>query len=186
MGGNALTAPLTQEQIKTALTMQGGRIVWAARTADFYASSFSKAYDPEGAARYWNKNSAGKAPAWRYDKIKADFTCTALLRQLSLKAACAALGISYEQQTLTVAQEQKDKREDTARDVVLRCVELSGGVPVWRTRTRDSHPKTSQSVLDDFNSRYAGKQVRPRKGVYKISYNQVSEAQLRAWLEEKP
>ena len=181
-----MTAPLTQEQIKTALTVQGGRIVWAARTADFYASSFSKAYDPEGAARHWNKNSAGKAPAWRYDKIKADFTCTALLRQVSLKAACAALGVSYEQQTLTVAQEQKDKREDTARDVVLRCVELSGGVPVWRTRTRTSHPKTSQSVLDDFNSRYAGKQVKPRKGVYKISYNQVSEAQLRAWLEEKP
>ena len=181
-----MTLPLTQEQIKTALTVQGGRIVWATRTADFYASSFSKAYDPEGAARHWNKNSAGKAPAWRYDKIKADFTCTALLRQVSLKAACAALGVSYEQQTLTVAQEQKDKREDTARDVVLRCVELSGGVPVWRTRTRTSHPKTSQSVLDDFNSRYAGKQVKPRKGVYKISYNQVSEAQLRAWLEEKP
>ena len=181
-----MTLPLTQEQIKTALTVQGGRIVWAARTADFYASSFSKAYDPEGAARYWNKNSAGKAPAWRYDKIKADFTCTAMLRQVSLKAACAALGISYEQQTLTVAQEQKDKREDTARDVVLRCVALVGGVPVWRTRTRTSHPKTSQSVLDDFNSRYAGKQVRPRKGIYKISYNQVSEAQLRAWLEEKP
>jgi hypothetical protein len=181
-----MTLPLTQEQIKTALTVQGGRIVWAARTADFYASSFSNAYDPEGAARHWNKNSAGKAPAWRYDKIKADFTCTAMLRQVSLKAACAALGISYEKQTLTVAQEQKDKREDTARDVVLRCVELSGGVPVWRTRTRDSHPKTSQSVLDDFNSRYAGKQVKPRKGIYKISYNQVSEAQLRAWLEEKP
>ena len=181
-----MTLPLTQEQIKTALTMQGGRIVWATRTADFYASSFSKAYDPEGAARHWNKTSAGKPPAWRFDKIKADFTCTAMLRQVSLKAACAALGISYEKQTLTVAQEQKDKREDTARDVVLRCVELSGGVPVWRTRTRDSHPKTSQSVLDDFNSRYAGKQVRPRKGVYKISYNQVSEAQLRAWLEEKP
>lgn len=181
-----MTLPLTQEQIKTALTVQGGRIVWAARTADFYASSFSKAYDPEGAARYWNKNSAGKAPAWRYDKIKADFTCTAMLRQVSLKAACAALCVSYEQQTLTVTQEQQDKREDTAKGVVLRCVELSGGAPVWRARTRDSHPKTSQSVLDDFNSRYAGKQVRPRKGLYKISYNQVSEAQLRAWLEEKP
>jgi hypothetical protein len=181
-----MTLPLTHEQIKTALTVQGGRIVWAARTPDFYASSFSNAYDPEGAARQWNKTSAGKAPAWRYDKIKGDFTCTAMLRQLSLKAACIALGIGYEQQNLTVTQEQKDKREDTARDVVLRCVELSGGVPVWRTRTRDSHPKTSQSVLDDFNTRYAGKQVRPRKGFYKISYNQVSEAQLRAWLEEKP
>lgn len=179
-----MTAPLTQEQIKTALTVQGGRIVWAERTPDFYASSFSKAYDPEGAARHWNKNSAGKAPAWRFDKIKADFTCTAMLRQLSLKAACAALGIGYDQQTLTVAQEQKDKRDDTAKSTVLRCVELSNGVPVWRTRTRDSHPKTSQSVLDDFNSRYAGKQVKPRKGLYKISYNQVSEAQLRAWLEE--
>lgn len=181
-----MTLPLTQEQIKTALTVQGGRIVWAARTADFYASSFSKAYDPEGAARHWNKNSAGKPPAWRYDKLKADFTCTAMLRQLSLKAACVALGVSYEKQNLLTAQEQQDKREDTAKGVVLRCVELSGGVPVWRTRTRDSHPKTSQSVLDDFNSRYAGKQVKPRKGIFKISYNQVSEAQLRAWLEEKP
>jgi hypothetical protein len=109
-----------------------------------------------------------------------------MLRQLSLKAACAALGLQYNAQQYLTAQALQDKREDTAKGVVLRCVELSGGVPVWRTRTRDSHPKTSQSVLDDFNSRYAGKQVKPRNGLYKISYNQVSEAQLRAWLEEKP
>lgn len=180
-----MTAPLTREQIKTALTVQGGQIVWAARTADFYQASFSSAYDPEGAARQWNKTSAGKPPAWRFDKIKADFTCTALLRQLSLKAACSALGLDYEPQNLAVTQAQQEKRQETAQSVVLRCVKLADGVPVWKSRTKASHPKTSQSVLDDFNTRYAGKQIKPRKGVYKISYNQVSEAQLRAWLKEQ-
>lgn len=180
-----MSQPLTREQIKTALTVQGGQIVWATRSADFYEASFSSAYDPEGAARQWNKNSAGKIPAWRFDKVRSDFTCTALLRQLSLKAACAALGLDYEPQNLAVTQAQQEKRQETAQSVVLRCVELADGVPVWKVRTRVSHPKTSQSVLDDFNARYAGKQIKPRKGAYKISYNQVSEAQLRAWLKEK-
>ena len=179
-----MTLPLTREQIKTALTIQGGQIVWATRTADFYAASFSSAYDPDGAARHWNKTSAGKSPAWRFDKILSDFTCTALLRQLSLKAACLALGADHDAQRLLVIQDQQAKKEAAAQDVVMRSVELVNGDPRWKVRTKHTHPKTEQSVLDDFNARYAGRQIKPRKGMYKISYNQVSEAQLRAWLKE--
>lgn len=173
---------MTDDQIKAILTVKAGKIVWKERTADFYAASFSKAYDPDGAADHWNRTRAGNSPAWR--SKDGEPSCMAMLRPLSLRAACAALGLSYEEQKEAVREQEKRKNETAARNAVLRAVELKGGLLVWKIRTQVSHPSADPAALVAFNSRYAGKPIKSKGGLMKINYNTVPEKQVMAWVKE--
>jgi hypothetical protein len=175
---------LTSEQIKSVLTVSKGRIVWAERTADFYETTFKNAYDPKSAAEGWNDKSAGNPPAWRFDQQRDDYTCTACLRNLTLRATCAALGVSYNKMRDAVTGIVDEKKEKAAKIAVQRSVVLVDGNPVWKVRTTADFPKTLTAKLDEFNAKYAGKQISPRSdGKYRIRFNSVTLEQMKEWLQ---
>jgi hypothetical protein len=175
---------LTKEQIKSVLTVSRGRIVWAERTADFYEESFKNAYDPKSAAEGWNEKSAGNPPAWRFDKQRDDYTCTACLRNLTLLAACTALGVSYNKMRANVTDIVDDKRLKNAKIAVQRSVQLVDGNPVWKVRTPADFPKTLTAKLDEFNGKYANKPLKPRSdGKYRVRFHSVTLEQMKEWLQ---
>lgn len=177
-------APLTDEEIRLAFHVKAGQIVWQERSADFYRSHFARAYNPTGAANQWNKEQAGKPPVWRYDRQRDDFTCTAFLRVLTLRRACTVFGVDYETARASAADGHSQKRLEAAKTAVLRSVDVVNGVYVWRVRTEKTHPSASRQDLRDFNERYAGKPLRPRNGLYKVSYSKITEAQMKEFFSE--
>jgi hypothetical protein len=173
-------------KLRAILTLDGDKIVWLPRTADFYANSFSRAYDPQGAADNWNSTRAGKAPAWRYDAARGDFMAQAHLRKVALKDLCELLGADYPAQRVAVDLAIKADSRERGKRTIVQSVEVKNGKVYWTRRTRKTHPRTDQLLLDEFNRKYAGKEVLPRKdGMYRIAFHYVTLPDLKAWLKAK-
>lgn len=175
------------EKLRAVLTVQDGQIIWSSRTPDFYTGNFSRTYDAQGAADNWNATRAGKPPRWQYDTARGDFMAFAHLRQVSLKEVCAALGEHYPTQRVAVDKATKAYNRDKARRTAIQSIELKNGVPVWTVRTRKTHPKTNQILLDEFNRDFAGKPLRlhHKSGMYRIAFRLVTHEDLMQWLKEK-
>lgn len=175
------------EKLRAVLLVEDSKIVWAPRTPTFYAINFTRAYNPEGAAEEWNKTKAGKPPRWQYDAARGDFSAYAHKRLTSLKEVCEALGIDYLPQRHAVHAQVTAYNRNKAKIAAQRSVEIRDGNFVWARRTRKTHPKTDQLLLDEFNRDFAGKQIKPHKsnGMYRISFHYIPPAELLQWLQEK-
>lgn len=175
---------LTDKDFQSTFTVVGGRIVWNKRDAAFYKDRFARAFDPENAAMYWGKRFAGKPPHWRFDKKISDYVCKALLRVVTLKQVTAALGVPYAEALEKVDADTKREKEEAAKEAVRMTVELRDGVPHWKIRTSADFPKTAAAKLVEFNSRFAGCEIRPRSdGLYRVRFHAVSKEQLEKWLK---
>lgn len=174
-------------KLREILTYADSKIVWLPRTPEFYAASFARAYDPYNAADEWNRTRAGGTPRWQYDAARGDFMCQAHKRKASLKEICAALGVDYPPQRIAVDKQVKDYNRTRARKAIVTAVELKDGHPVWARRTRKTHPRTDQLLLDEFNRDYAGKPLRlhHKSGMYRIAFRLVTHEELMQWLKEK-
>ncbi len=178
--------PNIADKMRAVLTEQDGQIVWLPRTADFYANSFSRTYDADGAAENWNKTRAGKPPVWRYDAARGDFTAQAHLRRVGLKELCEVLGADYAVHRVAVDKAIKADSRERGRRTIIQSVEVKGGKVYWTRRTRKTHPRTDQLLLDEFNRKYAGQEIKPRaNGMYRIAFHYVTLPDLKAWLKEK-
>jgi type II secretory pathway component PulM len=113
--------------------------------------------------------------------------CQAHKRKASLKEICAALGVDYPPQRIAVDKQVKDYNRTRAQKAIVVSVELKDGHPVWARRTRKTHPRTDQLILDEFNRDYAGKPLRlhHKSGMYRIAFRLVTHEELMQWLKEK-
>lgn len=179
------TSAATREKIKAVFTVVDGVPVWQERTADFYRSNFPRAFDPDGAAEEWNAERAGKPPRWQYINARGDFVCNAWQRQVGLREVCETFSLPYLETYDRIVELVDAAVIKKAKKNVLACVELVNGEPVWKKRTRKTHPKTAMEKLDAFNSEYAGMKLRLRDGkYYLIRRLKVQREDLLKWLKE--
>jgi len=175
---------LSPDLIREILAVSDRKILWKERTPEFYAAHFSRAYAPDGAAASWNRMQAGQRPTWVMTKSADDYTCNAMLTRVTLKAVCEALGAPYDAMRADVINAITKKSADATRQAVTRLVEWDGINYVWKTRTAQTHPNADPRDLIEFNTRYAGKKLTPRKGLYRVSYRIATTAQMSAWLRK--
>lgn len=174
-----------REKILAVFTVADDMPVWQERTAAFYRDNFPRAFDPEGASEEWNAERAGKPPRWQYIPARGDYVCNAWQRQVSLREVCEAMGLSYTETKKKVDDISARALAHALRRVTRTNVELLGGEPVWKRRTRKSHPKTDMEKLDAFNRDYAGKKLRLRDGCfYLVCRRKIMRDDLMKWLKE--
>lgn len=175
----------TSEKIKAVFTVVDGLPVWQERTADFYRTNFPRAFDPEGAAEEWNAERAGNPPRWQFVASRGDYVCNAWQRQVSLREVCETFALPYLALREEIASAAKQEYDDRTRCIVMNCVELQNGEPVWKRRTRKTHPKTDMDKLDAFNRDFAGKKLRLRDGkFYLVTHRKVQKEDMMKWLKE--
>ena len=178
--------PLTEEQIRQLFVLKDGVILWAERSADFFAATFQDAYNPAGLAESWAETYAGTEPRWKKEGAHSDFACTALKQTVPLLTVCQALGANYPNlRAVAVADEQK-RQQARAKAAVRKAVSKTPAGYVWKKRTAENYPKTDAAALAEFNARHAGRAIRPRyEGKYKIGFHTVTSAEMADWLTEE-
>lgn len=175
-----------RDKIRAVFEVEEGMPVWRERTADFYRQHFPRAFDPEGAAEAWNEERAGHSPRWQLSTSRDDYLCNAWQRQVSLKEVCEALALPY-----TATREKIEMLVDALllrkkKRLALISIELKDGEPVWRKRTRQTHPRTDMTRLDEFNRDYAGKKPRLHEGsYYVICRHKIKRDDVIKWLKEE-
>ena len=108
------------------------------------------------------------------------------LRKVALKDLCELLGADYPTQRVAVDLAIKADSRERGKRTIVQSVEVKNGKVYWTRRTRKTHPRTDQLLLDEFNRKYAGKEVLPRKdGMYRIAFHYVTLPDLKAWLKAK-